>query len=243
MKSMLFLKYITEIRNRIIVVILSFILTLIVTFLYKETLLYITVQPSFFLIKKNSFYFISTNLIEVFSTYIKFNFFISVYITLIPIFCHITLYFLPIFTSHEYQKLKLTFYTLLVVWISSFYLNYYFLIPQSWKFFLSFQTLETTKNSSNLLNLYFEAKISEYVDFFIEIQLICYIFCSFIVLLLHIFTLICVKKLRKHIYFSFFILSAFISPPEVITQLLTTIFICFIFEFFFIKYLMKTKYF
>jgi len=120
------------------------------------------------------------------------------------------------------------------------------LVPFSWKFFFNFQNL-SNDNIIKFFDIYFEARISEYVDFFIMIQTI----CTFsLIVLLFFFLLLTknknlisnVKESRKYIFFLFFFVSALISPPEVLVQLLLGIFICTLFEILLIDFLLKKNY-
>ena len=67
------LKYFLEVKNRLLLLILTCLSTLFVCYLYKETVLFLLVQPNSFMTNSNSkmFYFIFTNVTEIFSVYIQ----------------------------------------------------------------------------------------------------------------------------------------------------------------------------
>ncbi len=217
-----------------------------VTLYYQRTLLYLTVKPSLYLFQEDSFYFIFTNLTEIFLTYLSLNIFVSLNITTLFLLVQSFFFFTPIWYSKEYRTVKSRVIRIIWFWIISFLVTYYILVPFSWKFFFNFQNL-SNDNIIKFFDIYFEARISEYVDFFIMIQTI----CTFsLIVLLFFFLLLTknknlisnVKESRKYIFFLFFFVSALISPPEVLVQLLLGIFICTLFEILLIDFLLKKNY-
>ena len=237
--------HIKEIKNRAILCLLTFITLLITTTYYKKTLLYLTIKPCLSVYKNKTFYFIFTNLMELFITYIKLNIFISLNITLIIIIFHFFFFSTPIFSYMEYNKIKRKVIKFISIWILSFFMNHNFVLPQSWKFFLSFQ--DTKSNFNFFFDLYFEAKISEYIDFFFEIQILCY--CAsliFFFLTIKIKTdtwnIETTKTLRKKYYVCFFLIAAIISPPEITIHLLFSFFLCTFFEICIVKHLLTKTY-
>ena len=68
-------KYYLEIKNRFLLLSLTWVSTILVSYFYKEILLFISIKPS--ICNNNSiiFYFIFTDVKEVFSVYIKLIFF------------------------------------------------------------------------------------------------------------------------------------------------------------------------
>ena len=70
-------KYLYEIKNRLLLIGISWTSNVIISYNYKDTLLYLSIKPSLFLYKTNTFYFIYTDLSEPFYTYIQLVFLIS----------------------------------------------------------------------------------------------------------------------------------------------------------------------
>lgn len=68
-------KYYLEIKNRCLLLSLTWVSTILVSYLYKETLLFISIQPSICNNNSAIFYFIFTDVKEVFSVYLKLVFF------------------------------------------------------------------------------------------------------------------------------------------------------------------------
>jgi len=72
------LYYFLELKNRILLIILTWSGIFIICYNYKEILLYIIIKPSFnTYYKLNKIYFITTNVTEIFNTYIYLANFIS----------------------------------------------------------------------------------------------------------------------------------------------------------------------
>jgi hypothetical protein len=63
--------YFSEIKNRIILLLLTWISTFYICYTYKEILLFVFIKPSLILSKLNNLYFITTNITEIFITYIN----------------------------------------------------------------------------------------------------------------------------------------------------------------------------
>lgn len=237
--------HIKEIKNRAILNFLTFITLLVTTTYYKKTLLYLTIKPGLSVYENKTFYFIFTNLMELFITYIKLNIFISFNITIITIICHLFFFLTPIFSYIEYDKIKQKVIQLLSLWILSFFINHNFVMPQSWKFFLSFQ--DTKSNFNFFFDLYFEAKISEYIDFFIESQILCYcasliFFFLTIKIKMNTRDIETTKILRKKYYVCFFFVAAIVSPPEIAIHLLFSFFLCTFFEICIVKSIITKTY-
>lgn len=100
--------------------------------------------------------------------------------------------------------------------------------------------------SSQNLAFYFEAKLNEYLIFYKSIYYLCNLIYQtavlfFIFLDLFKSNLLIVKKLRKIFYFFFFLFSTFLTPPEVIYQLIISICIIIIYELITIHMVLKTE--
>ena len=212
-------KYFIEIKNRILLLLLNWISIFFTCYYYKKILLFFLLKPVIISSKIKHTYFIFTNITEVFTTYIKLSFFISNNFILIILIYHIFIFFSPGLYKFEYKNYKLIIFIGTFLWFLSILLLYYFILPYSWNFFLSFQN----NDSSNLFNLYLEAKLLEYLDLFF----LCFFFCKinsqllFFIFLFFYFNnnLKFFKIYRKFLYVIFFFISSLITPPDIISQL------------------------
>lgn len=213
-------KYFLEIKSRVLLILIVWLSIIGVGYLYKEVLLFILIKPSFYSSHNSLVYFISTSITEIFSTYIQLIYFIGNQVTLVFICYHLLLFFSPGLYEFEYKNLKFIYLVGILLWfIAIIFLNK-LVLPFSWDFFLSFQS--SLNNQTH--NLYFEAKIIEYLEFYILMYRICNYNCQFFVLLFIFIDyfkkdLTFVKRFRKLFYFFFFLVATITTPPDVLSQL------------------------
>lgn len=236
------IKYLLEIKNRLFILLLTYCSTIIVTYLYKEVLLFIIVKPNY--INSNSkstlFYFIFTDVTEIFSIYIKLVSFISFQVIIVFTLYHMFIFLSPAFFNIEFQYFKVLIKTIYIVWFVSILMSNYVIIPLTWNFFISFQELITNK----AFNMYFEAKLSEYLYFYISLYYLSILYFQIFVLLFFILNYINIsinkiKKFRKLYYFGFVVFSTLISPPDIISQILISTFLVIIYETLLFMFLFK----
>lgn len=236
------LKYFLEIKNRTTLIIISWLFTFFICYIYKDAILFTFIKPSLYLFKINTLYFISTNLTEIFSTHIKLACFISNQIIILYGIYHIFIFIVPGLYKFEYFNFKFILICSIIFWILTTILIYKLILPWSWKFFLSFQ--QTLSN--NKLQLHFEAKLWEYLSFFIKLYNISIINCQFIILIFIYINFIkkklnFIKNFRKFIYFVIFFISALITPPDILNQILLSLITITIYEIILFSLILKNK--
>lgn len=238
------LKYFLEIKNRFFLLIFTCISTLFVCYLYKETLLFLLVKSNkFFNISSSTkFYFIFTNVTEIFLVYIQLITFLSFQVFFV-FFIHHSFTFLKLamFRIESYY-LKVFLKFSLIIWIFSIFLTNFFLVPISWNFFLSFQDII----SSKFIKLHFEAKLNEYLTFYILIYYLCVFYCQIFTILFFFLNYArnktkVIKKFRKLYYYFFVIFSTLISPPDVFSQIFISGVVIFIYELVVFSFLLKNE--
>ena len=189
------------------------VLSVFISYFYKEVLLYIFVKPC--LLYHNldtNFYFIYTNLTEIMNMYIKIILFVSSQLTCILLAYHLRTFIKPGLYYKENKIIDgITKYAFVIL-TTFILLMYYKIIPYSWNFF--------TNISTTPFQLYFEAKLTEYLNFFFSIYYVAVINSQlFIILVLFLKTsknyVREIKQKRKIFYFIIFTLSAIITPPDV----------------------------
>ena len=223
--------YYLEIKNRFVLLVLSWVSTIFICYCYKEILLFIIIKPIILNNNTISFYFIFTDIKEVFSVYISLIFFIGNQILIFYFIFHILSFFSLGLYKFEYRYLKLIFYTSVCFWFFSLIFLNKILFPLSLNFFLSFQLFSIIKS----LHLHFEAKLSEYLNFYIMFYYICTFYCQLFGILVFFFDYIntnikLVKYFRKSFYYLFIFFSTLITPPDVISQVALSTCLIFIFE-------------
>lgn len=166
------LKYALELRNKFILVTVTFFSTLLISYYYKNVLLFLVTQMH---IDQEGLYFIFTNIVELFYCYLRIVFFFSGQISFWYLFYHILVFFSFALYIEEFKTINFFFRIITFCWVFSIFVSTYILIPYSWSFFSSFKDSQ---------EFYFEARVSEYLDFFINVQLLSLIYCQLFLLLL-----------------------------------------------------------
>ena len=234
-------KYLLELKNRFILLFVSWVSVIFVSYFYKETLLFLFIEPDYvfntFNMKSPFSYFIFTDILEIFSVYIQLILFLSLQVLFIFLIYHFFVFLSPGLFFFEYYRLNLVLKIIIIIWFLSVIVSKYILIPLTWNFFLSFQNM-------NSLTLHFEAKLNEYLNFYISFYYLCFFYSQIFTILLFFFSyanknVSVIKKFRKLYYYFFILFSTLISPPEIFSQILISLFLIFFYELFIFINLLK----
>jgi sec-independent protein translocase protein TatC len=130
----------------------------------------------------------------------------------------------------------------LIIWIFSIFLTNFLLVPITWNFFLSFQNII----SSRFIQLHFEAKLNEYLGFYIFVYYLCIFYCQIFTILFFFLNytkskIMIIKKFRKLHYYFFVIFSTIISPPDIFSQIFIIGLVILIYELLVFIFLLKDK--
>lgn len=214
--------YYIEIKNRIFLLSLTWFSVIFICYFYKEMLLNLFIHMNHYFLTFSDLkpYFIFTDVTDIFYVYVKIIFFISNQVLILN-FCYHTLVFLSLgLYRYEYNFLQFIFVLFVFSWCFSVLFLNTVLVPLSWNFFLSFNT-ETNLNS---VFLFFEAKLIEYIDFYINLYYVS-LFNSqiliFSVLIINKFSknLDKIKIFRRTFYYIFVLFSTLSTPPDIFSQL------------------------
>lgn len=233
-------KYLLEIRNRVALLFLAWFSVFCISYLYKETLLFLFIESEIF--ANNEFkvyYFIFTDVIEVFSVYLHLITFISSQILWIYLLYYGFSFITYGLFATEYYHLRYIVKTVSFVWFLSIMVSKYLLIPVMWDFFINFQ-------KSSYLNLHFEARLSEYLDFYTRFYYVFIIYCQIFSILFFFFKYTdadtsLIKKFRKLYYYFFVLFSTLVSPPDIISQITISLVLITCYEVFVLIFLFKNK--
>ena len=223
-------KYYLEIKHRLFLIAFCWFFTAGVCYYYKNYLLFAILNNIKTL--NNTPYFIFTDISEIFYSYINLIFFITNQIGLVILLYHILIFLTFGLYERELLTFKMLFKTFLVTWLLSSILFYKFLIPFSLEFFLTFQQNETIGQP---ISLFLEAKLYDFLNYFITFYNMCFFSCQFLTVILFFLNKIINKKkhikfFRKIFYLIFLIFSTIITPPDVFSQLLITFYLILIYE-------------
>lgn len=164
-------------------------------------------------------YFIFTSVTELFSIYVTLSVFLTVQVLYFMTIYHTICFLAPGLYKTEYGYLKHAFFVANVLWVLSLHFLQKILIPVLFNFFLNFQNYNL-KNVS----FYFEARIYDYLVFYKEVYLSCFLSfqcCVFLILLSNFVSnnLKVLKNVRKFIYLILLIFCTAITPPDIFSQL------------------------
>jgi sec-independent protein translocase protein TatC len=162
---------------------------------------------------------IYTNLTEAFFTYLKVSIFAGVFLTFPVVITQIWLFIAP----GLYQREKKTVLVFLTASPILFFLGgatvYYVVLPLAWKFFLSFQST----GADTVLPIMLEARVSEYLDLIMTL-IFAFGLCFQLPILLGllakagIITADWLAQKRRYAIVIVFIVAAFLTPPDIISQ-------------------------
>lgn len=162
---------------------------------------------------------IYTGLEEGFMTHFKIAVYSAIVISIPCFLYHIYKFIGPGLYREERRFFLLCCFLSPLLFLLGIVFSYYVVIPNLWKFFLSFQN----QNAIGM-KIVAEAKISEYLDLFLQLAMAFGLSFQLpiVILLLSKFGLVDVKFLaskRKIAIVLIFIIAAIMTPPDVISQI------------------------
>lgn len=176
-------------------------------------------------------YFISTGLTEIFLIFIKLSGFLAFYFSYPVVLIQVALFMIPALYKYEYKIIRNYLLLSLSLYFITTFMAYEYFLPYCWKFFSSFQM----KANESLVSIHLETRISDYLSFFFEIfislNIALHLLLAFLIVL-HKFTLNSIVTYRKLIYLFLFIFATALTPPDILSQVLTGSFFILTFELF-----------
>jgi len=210
-------KHLEELRNRIIICIAAVGIGFSISYLFSEKLFLILSRPLNVLLPEgNSFIF--TNITEAFFTYLKLSFFAGIFIACPVILYEIWCFVVPGLYDTEKRYLFPFVFFSSIFFIGGTSFGYFVVFPLAFKFFIGF-------NSEYIRML---PSIKEYLSFSCKFLLAFGIVFELPVFILFLSKLGIVnekqlRSSRKFIIVIVFIIAAFLTPPDVVSQVLMAI--------------------
>ncbi|MDH5723305.1 MAG: twin-arginine translocase subunit TatC [Alphaproteobacteria bacterium] len=217
--------HLVELRSRLIWVIGAMIIGMLVSFVFVEEIYGFLIKPlAQSMTQNDTNRLIYTGLTEAFFTYLKVAFFAGLFLTFPILLIQIWMFVAP----GLYKNEKKVFFPFLVATPALFFLGgacvYYLVLPMAWPFFLSFQS----DAQSTILPIQLEARVSEYLDLIMTL-IFAFGLCFELPVLLTLLgraglvTAGWLASKRKFALIIAFIVAAFLTPPDVISQFLLAV--------------------
>ena len=220
-QSVSFVGHLSELRSRLIKSFLFLLLAFIVSYYFSKEIYEFLVKPYADAVIQSNLdrRLIFTALHEAFITYLKVAFFASFFITS-PIFLtQIWKFVAPGLYKNEKKALPPYLIATPILFFAGGSLVYYFIAPIAWKFFLSYQNLNSTGIPIRL-----EAKMGEYLSLMMR-----FIFAFGLAFQLpvvlgllakaNLVTHESLKKFRKYAIVIAFLSAAILTPPDPFSQI------------------------
>lgn len=231
---MCFFYYFTEIRYRLSYLGVSFLVTFFTSYYYSLELVYLFARP-FLHSKHHSILFdkgfIFTNVTEALHTTIKICFIWS-FLFILPFFIYqFWCFFTPSWFFFERGRVKRYVFSATVYAFLGGFCFYFIILPELLDFLLNF------KINTSLFTVQLQARIDSYVKIssavFLIVELVFQMPLFFTILYsLGYIDSVFLSKNRKIFILFFLLLSAFLSPPDFLTEIVIfSFFVCF-FELF-----------
>jgi len=244
-KKIFLSNHLIELRNRFIYFFLFFSVSFLISYLFIEDIFNFVINPFIDSVDfKENKRLIYTGLAEAFFSYLKLAL-VSAFIFSSPFFIYqIWAFVAPGLLKREKKIIFPFLFLIPLMFLLGFVFLYYFIVPIAWDFFIAFDTSGLEKS----FTLELEPKINEYISltlklafaFGIAFQLPTAIF---LLTILGLTSPTDLQKKRRFVIVIIFLLSAIITPPDVISQIGLAIPVICLYEFsiFISKFFEKKK--
>jgi len=223
-----------ELRSRAMVCVLCYVVIFAICYFFSKEIYHFLLQPFIDVSQNNqNRKLIYTSPTEAFMTYLKLSFYSSLFFSFPIFFAEIYLFLSPALYKNEKKNILFTLFFSSFLFLFGAIFCYFFILPMALKFFSSFENLSSINDST--LPILLETKISDYLNF--TINLLFGFGIAFLSPILLLFLIkggyVKVKDLRsKRRYWIviIFILSAILTPPDILSQISLAILLIILFE-------------
>jgi sec-independent protein translocase protein TatC len=220
LKEMSLIDHITELRKRLLKSFVYILLVFLICFYFADALFAFLAMPLVSLLDtENGQGFIYTALQEAFFTELKIAFFFSLFFSFPLVAIQIWKFIAPGLYNNEKNAFLPFLIATPILFFSGGAIVYYLISPVAWKFFLSYQNL----NSSGI-PIRLEAKMGEYLSLMMRFIFAFGLAFQLPVVLgllakINLVTHNSLKKFRKYAIVIAFLAAAFLTPPDPFSQI------------------------
>jgi len=223
-----------ELRTRAMICVLFYVVIFAICYFYSKEIYHFLLQPFIDVSQNNqNRKLIYTSPTEAFMTYLKLSFYSSLFFSLPIFFAEFYLFLSPALYKNEKKNVLFTIFFSSFLFLFGAIFCYFFILPMALKFLSSFENISSIDDST--LPILLETKISDYLNF--TINLLFGFGIAFLSPILLLFLIkggyVKVKDLRsKRRYWIviIFILSAILTPPDILSQISLAILLIILFE-------------
>lgn len=223
-----------ELRSRAMICILFYIIIFILCYFFSKEIYHFLLKPFIEVSQNNqNRKLIYTSPTEAFITYLKLSFYSSLFFSFPIFFAELYLFLSPALYKNEKKNILFTIFFSSFLFLFGAIFCYFFILPMALKFFSSFENINSIDDGT--LPILLETKISDYLNF--TINLLFGFGIAFLSPILLLFLIkggyVKVKDLRsKRRYWIviIFILSAILTPPDILSQISLAILLIILFE-------------
>ena len=216
------LGHLSELKTRLIKVVLLFLIVFGVCYLVSDHLFLWLADPLNKSLKDIGIEnptLVYTHLAEAFLTYIKVSFFAALMITFPFLEVQTWLFLKPGLHKNEQKFTFMIFAMAPVFFILGAALAYYYVFPLTWKFLVGFSIPESQNISIHLMT-----KMEDYFDLATKLMFafgLCFQLPLILIILakLNVVSVDALIRNRKFVVVGIFIVAAFLTPPDVISQI------------------------
>lgn len=233
-KEMNIASHFNELRSRALFSFCFYVIIFLICFFYAKEIYQFLLKP-FVEISKNNNYrkLIYTSPTEAFTTYLKLSFYASLFFSFPIFFAEFYLFLSPALYKNEKKNILITIFFSFFLFIFGAIFCYFFILPLTLEFFSAFENKGSAIDGQ--MPIYLETKISEYLNFTINLLFgfgIAFLSPLFLLFLLKS-GVVNVKDLsakRRYWIVIIFILSAILTPPDVLSQISLAVLLILLFE-------------
>ena len=213
--------HLIELRGRVMRAVAVWMLATGLCYFFAADIYQFLLQPLADAFGDSAHKLIATNLTETFVTYIKLAVYGGFFVAFPYIAAEVYLFVAPGLFKHERRVLAPYLVLAPILFFTGASLAYYFVMPKAWAFFLSFEI----PRGEGAVPLVVEAKVSEYLGLVMHIVLAFGLAFQLPILLtllirVNLLTTQTLARGRRYAVVILLTVAAFITPPDILSQVL-----------------------